>query len=55
MRHHNSLMHELLQLIPWGRFERLVDEYEADKRVRLLLGRRAQSILASAVRGPCWR
>jgi Transposase DDE domain/Domain of unknown function (DUF4372) len=36
MRHHNSLMHELLQLIPWGRFERLVDEYEADKRVRRL-------------------
>ena len=36
MRHHNSLMHELLQFIPWGRFEQLVDEHGADKRVRRL-------------------
>ena len=36
MRHHNRLMHELLQFIPWGRFARLVDEHGADKRVRRL-------------------
>jgi hypothetical protein len=36
MRHQNSLMHELLQFIPWGRFERLVEEHQADKRVRRL-------------------
>lgn len=36
MRHQNSLMHELLQFIPWGRFERLVDDHGADRRVRRL-------------------
>lgn len=34
MRHHNSVLHGLLQFIPWGRFERLVDEHGADARVR---------------------
>jgi hypothetical protein len=36
MRHQNTLMHELLQFIPWGRFETLVEHYRADKRVRRL-------------------
>jgi IS4 transposase len=36
MRHQNSLLHELMQFIPWGRFEQLVDEHQADRRVRKL-------------------
>lgn len=36
MRHHNSLLHQLLQFIPWGRFDRLVDDHGADTRVRRL-------------------
>jgi hypothetical protein len=36
MRHHNSLFHELLQLVPWGRFDALVDEHGCDARVRRL-------------------
>jgi IS4 transposase len=39
MRHQNSLMHELMQFIPWGRFERLVEKHQADKRVRRLNSR----------------
>ena len=36
MRHHNSLMHEILKLMPWGTFERLIDAHGADRRVRTL-------------------
>lgn len=36
MRHHNSLMHELLQFVPWDRFDELVDRHGADARVRRL-------------------
>lgn len=36
MRHHNSLFHQFLQVIPWDRFERLVDHHGADARVRRL-------------------
>jgi Transposase DDE domain/Domain of unknown function (DUF4372) len=34
MRHHNTLLHGLLQFIPWGRFDALVDEHGSDRRVR---------------------
>ena len=34
MRHYNSLFHQLLQFVPWGRFEQLVDSHGADRRVR---------------------
>ena len=34
MRHHNSLFHQLLQFVPWGRFEQLVERHGADRRVR---------------------
>jgi len=34
MRHHNSLFHQLLQFLPWGRFEQLVESHGADRRVR---------------------
>jgi uncharacterized protein DUF4372/DDE family transposase len=36
MRHHNSLFHQLLQFVPWGRFEQLVESHAADRRVRRL-------------------
>ena len=36
MRHHNSVLHQVLKLVPWAVFERLVDEAQADKHVRRL-------------------
>lgn len=36
MRHHNSVFHALQKHIPWAVFERLVDKYKADHRVRRL-------------------
>jgi len=39
MRHHNTLLHGLLQRIPWGRFDALVDEHGSDRRVRRLSSR----------------
>ncbi len=36
MRHQNSVLHSLLQNVPWGTFDRLVDEHGADRSVRRL-------------------
>ena len=36
MRHYNSVLHQLLQHVPWAGFERLVEEHGADKHVRQL-------------------
>lgn len=36
MRHHNSLLHQLLQFLPWSTFDQLVEGYGADARVRRL-------------------
>src|SRR4030088_811982 len=36
MRHKNSVFHDVLKHVPWGEFDRLVDEHEADFRVRRL-------------------
>lgn len=36
MPHQNSVFHALLQYVPWGGFEQLVDEHEGDKSVRAL-------------------
>ena len=36
MRHENSVMHQLLKLIPWDRFAASVENHEADRRVRKL-------------------
>jgi Transposase DDE domain/Domain of unknown function (DUF4372) len=36
MRHDNSVLHQLLQHVPWGGFERLVEDHGADKHVRRL-------------------
>ncbi|HWA88812.1 MAG TPA: IS4 family transposase [Rhizomicrobium sp.] len=36
MRHDNSVLHQVLQHLPWAGFERLVEEHGADKHVRQL-------------------
>ncbi len=36
MRHHNSLLHDMLKFVPWDRFDQLVDEHGGDRRVRTL-------------------
>jgi hypothetical protein len=36
MRHLNSVFHSLLKLVPWHRFDRLVEKYEADAGTRKL-------------------
>jgi len=36
MRHHNSVFHGLQKHVPWAVFDRLVEEYRADHRVRRL-------------------
>jgi hypothetical protein len=39
MRHQNSVLHSLLQIVPWGRFDRLVEEHGSDRSVRRLTTR----------------
>jgi hypothetical protein len=39
MRHKNSLLHEILKLIPWAAFERSVEAHDADRSVRKLTTR----------------
>ena len=36
MRHHNTVLHDLLKRIPWAEFDRLVAAHGADRRVRTL-------------------
>jgi hypothetical protein len=36
MRHQNSVLHQLLKFVPWGRFDKLVEAHDADRRVRRL-------------------
>jgi len=36
MQHQNSVFHTIINHIPWGSYDRLVDEYKADHRVRRL-------------------
>ena len=36
MRHQNSVFHSLTKYIPWSEFDRLVDEHNADYRIRNL-------------------
>ena len=36
MPHHNTVFRDILKLVPWHRFEALVDQYDADARVRRL-------------------
>lgn len=34
MRHQNSVFHDILKLIPWAVFDRLVEEHGSDELVR---------------------
>jgi IS4 transposase len=36
MRHHNSVLHGVLKQVPWGQFDKLVEEHGADAGVRKL-------------------
>jgi hypothetical protein len=36
MRHHNTVFHSILKLVPWGVMDRLVDQFGANKKVRRL-------------------
>ena len=36
MRHHNTLLHDVLKLVPWKAFEQSVEKHEADRNVRTL-------------------
>ena len=36
MRHHNTVFHAVLKLVPWSVFDRLVDQFQADKKIRRL-------------------
>jgi IS4 transposase len=36
MRHHNTVFHAVLKLVPWSVMERLVDEFDANRKVRRL-------------------
>src|SRR6266436_7456514 len=36
MRHHNTVLHQILKLIPWAEFDRLVEDHSSDKHVRTL-------------------
>jgi IS4 transposase len=36
MPHHNTVLRDILKLVPWHRFEALVEEHDADARVRRL-------------------
>src|SRR5271170_221087 len=36
MRHHNSVLHQILKYVPWRIFEELVDTHRSDKHVRRL-------------------
>jgi IS4 transposase len=36
MRHENSVLHSLLQFVPWRTFERLVEEHGTDRSIRRL-------------------
>lgn len=51
MRHHNSVLHEVLKQVPWGRFDRLVEKHEADKHVRRLT---TKSQLVALLYGQLW-
>jgi IS4 transposase len=36
MRHHNTVFHSILKLVPWGVMDRLVDQFGTNKKVRRL-------------------
>ena len=36
MRHENSVFHQIQKHVPWSEFDKLVDKYKADHRIRRL-------------------
>lgn len=48
MRHHNTVFHAVLKLAPWNVFGRLVEQFQADKKVRRLTTRNQFTALAYA-------
>lgn len=51
MRHENSVLHGLLQFVPWGEFDRLVEVHGADDRSRRFSSR---SHLVALLSGQVW-
>jgi hypothetical protein len=51
MPHENTVFRGLLKQIPWGAFDRLVDEHDADRRVRTLS---TKSQLVALLYGQLW-
>jgi Transposase DDE domain/Domain of unknown function (DUF4372) len=54
MPHHNTVFRDLLKLLPWHRFERLVEEHEADAGVRRLTSKgHLMALLYGQFSGAC--
>ena len=45
MRHTNSVFHDILKLVPWATFDRLVGEFGADDSVRSFTTRNQFQVL----------
>ena len=52
MRHKNSVLHGLLQHLPWGTFDRLVEEHGGDKGMRTLSAKPPAVTNASSLKPP---
>ena len=48
MRHRNSVFHDLLKLVPWAAFDRLVDEHGTDEGARSFTSRQHLNALLFA-------
>lgn len=54
MPHQNTVFRDLLKLLPWPRFERLVEEHDADARVRRLTSKgQFLALLYGQLSGAC--
>lgn len=54
MPHQNTVFRDLLKLLPWHRFERLVEEHDADARVRRLTSKdQFLALLYGQLSGAC--
>ena len=51
MRHTNSVFHDILKLVPWAAFDRLVDEYGTDEAARRFTTRNQFLVLVFAQLG----
>ena len=54
MRHENSVFHQITKQVPWGVFDRLVDEHKSDFRVRRLTAKsQFLALLFGQLSGAC--